>query len=457
MSREVRRVEPLPAPFVLPDDVASHSPLHGRVVFLTLADEAAAGGLLEDLRAHEGVRTTPGPSRLFELGLLHPWASFHMASDVGLAGLLTAREFLTLLRGLGDDLLAPALLSGTVLVDWSPQHADPRSIAAIRSIYPDAVVVTEPTTADDVLSRLSAGLPPLGPRLAQPASEAMLDQLLVVVGAGRSGTTWLEELLLAYDDIGGLSGHETWLFHSLRKLWSNQTGVDGPGIGAWVDRDSFVRALRSYCDGVLTAARHRYAPQARFYVEKTPAHAERLPEIAAVYPDAWVVHLLRDGRDVARSMSQVPFFGVPDLTDAAELWARVVRAVRRAAPDVPRFREIRYEALHADPAAVLHGLREWMHAAPAREPEILADAITRRVSAHAGTARPVGPDSWRSLSRGDLAAIYVGAGGELVRTGYASRAQMWRARLRSGAGLGHRARKSATTPANTEGSSTHGK
>ena len=457
MLREVRRVEPLPSPFVLPDDAARRSPLHARVAFLALVDESAARALLDDLRAHDGVRTTPGPSRLFELGLLHPWASFHMASDVGLAGLLTAREFLTLLRGLADALLSPALQSGTVLVDWSPGHADPRSLAAIGSIYPDAVVVTEPTTADEVLARLAVRPAPVRPRRPDPPSDVMRDKLVVIVGAGRSGTTWLEGLLLAYDDFGGLSGHETWLFHSLRKLWSNQSGAEGPGVGAWVDRDTFVRALRTYCDGVFGAARERHAPQARFYVEKTPAHAERLPEIAAVYPDAWVVHLLRDGRDVARSMSQVPFFGVPALADAAGLWARVVRGVRRDALAVPRFREVRYESLHAEPGAVLHGLREWMRAAPARNPATLADAITRRVSAHAGTAQPVGPDSWRSLPSRDLAAIYAAAGDELVRTGYASRSQVWRARLRRGAWPGQRARKSATTPANAEGSSTQGK
>jgi hypothetical protein len=455
VSREVRRVEPLPSPFVLPGDAARSSRLYSRMVFLALTDEAAARDLLEGLRAREEVRTTPGPSRLFELGLLHPWGAFHLDSDVGLGGLLTAREFLTLLRGLADDLLAPALQTGTVLVDWSPQHADPRSVAAIRSVYPDAVVVTEPTTADDVLDRLPAGLTAATPPENVAPNDVMRDRLIVIIGAGRSGTTWLEELLIAYDDIGGVPGHETWLFHSLRMLWRNHAQPDG--VGAWVDQGTLVRALRTYCDGVLAAARQRHAPHAHFYVEKTPVHAERLLQIATLYPDAWVVHLLRDGRDVARSMSQVPFFDVPNVADAAALWARVVGAVRRDAPRVPRFREVRYESLHADPAAVLHELRDWMHAAPASDPAVLADAITRRVSAHAGTARPVGPDSGRSLSSTDLTAIYAAAGNELVRTGYVSRTQVWRVRLRPAALFGQRSRKSRTAEEKASGSSTQGK
>jgi len=428
VSREVRRVEPLPASFVLSADAARRSPLHGRVVFLALADAGAARDLRRDLGNREGVRTTPAPSRLFELGLLHPWGAFHLDSDVGLPGLVSAQEFLGLLRGLADDLLAPALQAGTVLVDWSPQHADPRSIAAIRSVYPDAVIVTEVMSADDVLERLSPDLEATPAKGHATTNDAMRDRLLVIVGAGRSGTTWLEELLIAYDDIGGLSGHETWLFHSLRKLWDNHAAADG--IRTWVDHDTFVRALRTYCDGVFTLARQRHAPGTHFYVEKTPVHAERLPQIATIYPDAWIVHLLRDGRDVARSMSQVPFFDVPDIADAAALWARVVRTIRRDAPHVPRFREMRYESLHSGPAAELHGLREWMHAPASPDPELLTHAISRRVSAHAGTARPVGPDSWRSLPDRELAAVYAAAGDELVRTGYAKRRQLWRARMR---------------------------
>jgi len=381
----------VPSPFVLPDHLARLSPLYGQV------------------------QTGPGLYRLFEQGLLQPWGAFQQTSDVGLGALLSADEFLALLRGLADDLLLP-IAGSDAAVESKPEHASPRVLAAIRSLYPDA---------DSGLRPDKSGTHPW------PSDESpMQDRLIVIVGAGRSGTTWLEELLLAYDDMGGLSGHETWLFHQLRHLWRNFTGESGPGIGEWIDRQDFIAALRRFCDGVLTAAQRRHSPDTRFYIEKTPAHVERLPEIAAVYPDAWVIHLVRDGRDVARSMSQVPFFGVPDIRDAATLWARAVGTVRRDASRVPRFREVRYESLHADPATVLHELRDWVHAEAAPDPALLADAITRRVSAHGGTARPVGPDSWRSLPSRELAAIYAAAGDELVRTGYASRAQMWRARLR---------------------------
>jgi len=242
--REGRRVDPVPSPFVLPDDIARTSPLYGRV------------------------GTGPELYRLFEQGLLQPWGAFQQVSDVGLGALLSANEFLTLLRRLADDLLLP-IAGGTVMVEAA--HASPTVVAAVRSLYPE--------TAGQVARAAAAAarLPDVSP---------MQDRLIVIVGAGRSGTTWLEELLLSYDDMGGLSGHETWLFHQLRHLWRNFSGDSGPGLGTWIQHDQFVAALRRFCDGVLVTAQQRHSPQSHFYVEKTPAHVERLPEIAAVYPDA---------------------------------------------------------------------------------------------------------------------------------------------------------------------------
>lgn len=419
MSREGRRVDPLPAPFVLSDDIARRSPLYGRVV-LRPADSVLRAG--------------PCPHRLFEQGLLQPWGAFQQVSDVGLGALLSASEFLTLLRGLADDLLRP-IAGETGVVELSPDDDSPQTLAVIRSLYPDAV-----------------GRPaPLESAPPWPAGDSpMQDRLLVVVGAGRSGTTWLEELLLTYEDMGGLSGHETWLFHQLRHLWRNFAGDDGPGLASWVTREQFVAALRRYCDGVLTTAQRRHSPQSHFYVEKTPAHVERLPEIAAVYPDAWVVHLVRDGRDVARSMSQVPFFDAASPADAAALWRRVMRKADTDARVVPRFREVRYEALYDDPIGVVREIRSWVNATEAADSSGLEQAIGRRVSTHAGTTNQVGPGSWRSLSPTALAGVYATAGDELVRAGYASRMDVWRSRL-------HRLRKSRTAEENASGSSTQGK
>ena len=444
MTREVRRVEALGTPFVLTPGKAYESRLHSRVTFLALTPGPLADQWRDRFAEELGSHLLPGPSRLFAGTLDVPWRAFQLPSDVGLAALVTTAEFLALLRGLADDLLAPGHEPPAMVVDWTPEHADAQALEAIASVYPDATVVVDPATAatlNDVLRRrivVADGPPPVSlddvkPRreppapIASAATDRWRDRLVVVVGCGRSGTTWLEELWLSHPEVGGLSGHESWLFHQIRHLWREFGRQDAPGLAAWLDRDTFVKAIRRYCDGVFAAAADRHAPGCRFFVEKTPVHSDRLREIAAVYPDAWVVHLLRDGRDVARSMSQVPFFNLRDPGEAAATWARVVSTIHADAASVPRFRKVRYESLVADPAGVMTGLAAWVGVdVDDGWRSSLATVAARRVSKHAGTATAIGAGSWRTLSKRDLAAIYDRAGRELVSEGYVTRAELWR-------------------------------
>jgi LPS sulfotransferase NodH len=444
VTREVRRVEPVATPFVLPAAKADESRLRSRVIFLALPQEPLADQWRDRLAEAPGCRVLPAPSRLFAGALDFPWRAFQLPSDVGLGALVTSSEFLGLLRGLADDLLVPEREPPTGVVDWTPEHADAKALEVLASVYPDAIVVVDAGTAaslDDELRQrvvVADGPPPASldqvesrreaaARIALPQTDRWRDRLVVIVGCGRSGTTWLEEMWLSHPDVGGLSGHESWLFHQTRHLWREFGRQDEPGLSAWLDRDAFVRAIRRYCDGVFAAAADRHAPGCRFFVEKTPVHSERLAEIAASYPDAWVVHLLRDGRDVARSISQVPFFNMPDPGDAAAVWARVVTTVHADAAAVPRFREVRYEALVADPVGVMTELAEWVGLdVDDGWRDALAAVAAQRVSTHAGTATATGAGSWRALGRRDLAVVYDRAGRELVAEGYATRTEVWR-------------------------------
>jgi hypothetical protein len=442
--RTVARVDRLPAPFRVPAAVAAASRLHGRLVLLALPVDDEVAGLHAELAAQPGVRAAAHGSRLFTHGLEVPWRQFQLDVDVGLAPMLGAVEFLTALRQLADDLLDGA---GSTVVDWSPEHATADAVEVACSIYPDATVVVRPDLAaalPEATRSLVTVWPPGGPAPAltrpkvislpsqsKPAPEPdsrLADRLIVVIGCGRSGTTWLEQLILAHPSVGGVARSESWIFQQLHRLWLNHSSP--AGLSAWVDLSTYTSALRRYCDTVFTAALVRHGAGATHFVEKTPMHCYRLQEIAAVYPDAWVVHLLRDGRDVARSIAQVPFFRVPDPADAVELWRRVVAAVRRDTGFVRRFREVRYEDLHADPIGELKGVLAWVglgtHASHLAGVE---RAVGERVSTHAGTSGGVGAGSWCGLPTADLARIYRRAGRDLMREGYASRRDLRRARL----------------------------
>jgi hypothetical protein len=87
--------------------------------------------------------------------------------------------------------------------------------------------------------------------------------------------------------------------------------------------------------------------------DKTPAYLGSIDRIAAIWPDARFVILVRDGRDVALSIRKVPF-GPNNVWAAARSWAHAIRLGRAAAARYGgRVLTVRYEDLVADPEAQL--------------------------------------------------------------------------------------------------------
>ena len=87
--------------------------------------------------------------------------------------------------------------------------------------------------------------------------------------------------------------------------------------------------------------------------DKTPAYLRCLEEVFAVWPEARVVVLVRDARDVALSVMGVPF-GPNNPYSAALWWSRGIQAgltAERRRPD--QVLTVRYEDLVADPASVV--------------------------------------------------------------------------------------------------------
>ena len=161
--------------------------------------------------------------------------------------------------------------------------------------------------------------------------------------------------------------------------------------------------------------------------DKTPHYVAHIDEIKRVFPEARVVNLVRDGRDVALSLLRVPF-GPANVWAAAHTWRAAVEAGERAdvryGGDVAT---VRYEDLVADPATVVAGLCAF--AGIAYDPAMLAveeapaDRLARGQESwfrelYGGiTARSVG--KWRTqLTRRQRATFAAVAGDALRRHGY---------------------------------------
>jgi hypothetical protein len=92
-------------------------------------------------------------------------------------------------------------------------------------------------------------------------------------------------------------------------------------------------------------------PGQRYLVEKGPMDIDA---VAAMFPEARFVHVLRDGRDVAVSLdvaskSWAPEVGRASLALRGEHWAVGVEAARASGQALgERYLEVRYEDLRAD-------------------------------------------------------------------------------------------------------------
>lgn len=259
----------------------------------------------------------------------------------------------------------------------------------------------------------------------QPGAE-----LVFVVGARRSGTYWLQRILTSHPRISGVPS-ETYLFAEgvaplLHRLHSGARS--SPQVGAvYAEREAVIRGVRGLCDSVLGPY---LQPGARYLVERTPDHVRHIALIAEVYPGARFVHIIRDGRDVARSLLAKEW-GPDSVEAAASEWRDSVRAGRAQAPSPARYRELRYEELLARPDAAIGSLFDWL-GLPADE-DVVSQAIGEaRIALSVDATRPAtGVEKWREVFRPrDLAAFERSAGDLRAELGYerASSAS-WRRRL----------------------------
>jgi hypothetical protein len=160
-------------------------------------------------------------------------------------------------------------------------------------------------------------------------------------------------------------------------------------------------------------------------------YMQYLPALEGLFPDAGYVHLIRDGRDTALSFLSMPkgivteSWAHPDsVADFACQWRTEVEAAqalgKRVGPE--RYREVRYEALVADPEGELTAVCAF--AALPYEAAMLEHSKGVDVSRkphQQSLKKPLtaGLRNWRSaMPPGDLAEFEDVAGELLAALGY---------------------------------------
>jgi len=231
-----------------------------------------------------------------------------------------------------------------------------------------------------------------------------------IVGFGRSGTTILYNLLAGHPDLGWLSNYNERIpnfpclsvlsrvygYPWLGKRFGHMKGFPKPieGYGRWkyfhpednaeatfkttlgakdasgMDRERMI----SYISRVL-----KYSGTTCLLM-KTTRNTLRIPYLYALFPEAYFIHILRDGRAVTNSLLKVDWWpninlwwanerhphelemeGMDRYTLAARHWAKSVQKAIDDLHSVPpsQYLEIRYEDLTKNPIDEIHSITEF--------------------------------------------------------------------------------------------------
>ena len=267
---------------------------------------------------------------------------------------------------------------------------------------------------------------------------------LFIFGCGRSGTSLLSRMLDTHPAIA--VPFESHIYNRVYPRLRSTANLNEPEtqgrllaeilgtrqLGHWQPHPSFDDVLASVrrpgFHGLVEALFESWARsrgKAR-WGEKTPHHTLWWRTILDGFPDAQVLHMVRDGRDVALSFREAPF-GPKHVYHAAHHWVRYVDAAEEAGaalgPDA--FLRVRYEDLLAAPEPELRRVCAFL--GEAYDPAMLSFHLhdvryptdTRNAG---GLRRPVlshNRDKWRTgLTPRELRIFEAIAGARLERYGY---------------------------------------
>jgi hypothetical protein len=270
-----------------------------------------------------------------------------------------------------------------------------------------------------------------------------------IVGAPRSGTTLLQYMLRSHPALSLPTGES----HFFVPLYRNagQFGdlaqpenvrrvlaamyaqsadfldTDLHGVKFDIERltQEFVAEGRRKMRDLITGLFEKNAAGEgkRRWGDKTPYYVLHLPKLLEWWPDAQIIHIIRDGRDVALSLfARKHDFGVYNTYFAARYWEQYVETGHELGQAIDReqYLEVRYEDLIADQPGVLKAVCDFLGE------EFSESVVDFKKSGEAGKTpmlqKPVQKDNaekWRTaMTPGQLRAFEGGAGKSLEKFGY---------------------------------------
>jgi len=257
------------------------------------------------------------------------------------------------------------------------------------------------------------------------ADSPLRNRVLFVQGAPRSGTTWLSAVLATHPGVAGILSESHLFDRGVNHLFDNFEG-SGPTssfLASYLSRPALVDLVRDLCDGVFLSVREAVKPDAELVMEKTPFGFHdpwvELRRKLETYPDAWYLHIVRDGDQVVRSLLRTPFAAERTPDECLQMWRNSVAAARELIAGHPRYCEVDYRDLRADPVGAIESVIGWLGLPFSSEDRARVARVSEerfaQFTAPAPGTSALGPLGLLGLRARDLARRGVGRARRTVR------------------------------------------
>jgi hypothetical protein len=271
--------------------------------------------------------------------------------------------------------------------------------------------------------------------------EGICPDPIFVIGSPRSGTTALAQSLGRHPALW--VGKESYLLHDLfsgrriEEMWARHMRRVNP---CWlahekVEQDELLAFIGLGVDALFSSR-----SEGKRWIDPTPLYTPMVETIAAMFPGAVFVHMLRDGRHVVRSMinferkfsdetiaraqrNEIPRWS-RDFRRGCETWAYWVEvALTFEAANPTRCLTVRNEELGADPESGFAALSTFLGLEPHPGPANLFAKQRINSSWSKDGGRP-GDDDWSGWSRSRRKEFLAVAGDTMCRAGYGDGARL---------------------------------